>query len=429
MKKYIFLDTNYFEHFPTASDVNWLKLANCESAALLVAPITIAELNKHKDTSSRSKQRERATAALRFLSDHSKQSPPAYVRNDVEIGFVTKEPSIDFAAYQLSPDVPDDRLLATAMEFAVENALSRETVLVATADLGLELKARTKSEISIFPLPDALRLPDQLDEDTRRIRELETEIRALKVTFPRLALVPSEDQCFATLTLLEPLSLESEDIEGKIKVLRTQLPYLAAHPAPPNGWAFANLAPRLLDDYNQTLTVYFEKMRSWLQDGVEIYKWLRLTPQLRLRVKNNGGVPATDVELTIHFPDGFDVLEQEQLRKFGAKPEPPLLPDEKIRRFLRPPSIDFSGFNPPAIERLGARVSPRVRILSIEKGNSHIVRLNVPVVKHHRQEELPAIFVHFSDDETAKPFNLDYEILAGNHPNPFTGSLNVLVKN
>lgn len=428
MERFVFLDTNYFEHFPQPSDVDWLNLAKCTSAILLVPPVTIGELNKHKDTAVRSKQQERAAGALRLLSGYSKQKLPVYVRNDVEIRFIVHEPLIDFPSYRLNSNVPDDQLLAAALEFANENGLPPEAVLVATADLGLALKIGSRPEIRALELPQNLRLPDQPDEDSRRIRELQAELHALKAAAPKLELLPIDDEPFVSLQMGERLRLESDFVERTLEVLRAELPYLGANPSLPNGWMFANLPQRLLDGYNQALQAYFEKMRSWLREGVEVYGWRRLTPELKLRVKNTGGKPATDLEVTIYFPDGFDVLRRGQLREFAERPQPPLLPAEQIRRFFQPPEIDFSAFTAPTIGQLGKRPDSSARISSIEKSNSHVVRANVPVVKHHRQEELPPLFIHFSNEGGAKSFSVDYEILAGNHPRPFTGTVNVVVK-
>ncbi len=423
VKKYLFLDTNYFEHFPPMSNVDWLKLADCTSIVLLVPLITIAELNKHKDTSSRSKQRERAAGALRLLSDYSRQSPPVYIRDQVEIRFITQEPLINFALYRLCQDVPDDRLLAAAVEFAAENSLDRNSVAVATADLGLELKARARTEIHVLRLPDNLRLPNQVDEDTRRIRDLQAELHVLKAASPKLSLAPIGDDGICTLTLRERLNLDNDFIERAMEGLRAELPYLAPHPAPPKGWRFANIDPRLSEAYNQRLCAYFEKIQAWLSNSIEVYEWHRLTPELALRVK-----PATDVEIEILFPCGFDVLGKDELREFTPKPEPPLIPTNRPQQLARGLQADFGKLELRNLDRVWSHLKSRARIVAVRKGDPQAIRVCVPVVKHQRYEDLPSLFVHFDSESALKSFSLSYEILASDYPKTFTGSVNVVLK-
>ena len=188
MHKFIFIDTNIFEHFPPLKDIDFARLANCTSVTLVIPPITIRELNRHKDTSTRARLRRRAGAALRDLSHWSRTTPPVVIRPSVELTFRAKEPLIDFIAFHLRSDIPDDELLATAIEFAAEQKLGPESVLVTTANLGLLLKGQSQQAIQMLPMPESLRLPDEPDAEEKRIKELEQRLDNLSIGLPRLAL-------------------------------------------------------------------------------------------------------------------------------------------------------------------------------------------------------------------------------------------------
>jgi predicted ribonuclease YlaK len=193
MHKFIFIDTNVFEHFPPLSDLDWLKLAACTSATLVIPQITIRELNRHKDKSERSRQKRRAANALRDLSSWSRSPAPTTIRPSVDLIFWPNEPLIDFHSFRLSPDIPDDQLLASAIEFAKEKQLGPESVLVASADLGLEIKGRTQPSIQMLAMDETLRLADEMDPEERRTKELENRLRQLTSQIPQLSLTIDGD--------------------------------------------------------------------------------------------------------------------------------------------------------------------------------------------------------------------------------------------
>src|SRR5665811_2428307 len=186
MHKYVFADTNLFEQFSPITDIDWLALANCESATLLVSSVTIRELNRHKDGAANGRLKRKAAAVLSGLKRYSEQGAPAKIRAGVELEFQTQEPRIDFAAHQLDEQDGDDRLVATALTFALGKGLTSESVLVATGDFGLQLKLRSQPLVGIIPLPDELRLPDEPDAEERLIRELKEEVRTLRDAVPKL---------------------------------------------------------------------------------------------------------------------------------------------------------------------------------------------------------------------------------------------------
>jgi hypothetical protein len=429
MQKYLFLDTNYFEHFPMPDNVDWLKLANCKSIVLLIAPITISELNKHKDGASRPKHRERAAGALRKLASYARQTSPVYVRDRVELKFTAQEPLIDFACYRLAPDISDDRLLAAAIEFATANSLSRDCVAIVTADLGLELKTGARTEVHALPLPDSLRLPDEIDEDARRVRALQEQLDSLKAAAPNLSIVSSDGSNVSAVSLRESIDFDEDSLKRTMEVLRGELPYLAAHPAPPNGWRFLNDDPRILDAYNQRLSFYFEQMRTWLSKSLKTYEWHRLTIELELHIKNEGGKPATDIEVELGFPDGLQVLSKDQLREFDAKPEPPLMPTGNSHHLTRGPQLHLGKLELHNLDRVWNQLQAHAGVASLHnEGTRQWVRVCVPTVKHQRDQTLPSVFVHFENSSSVKSFPISYEILASNHPKTFPGTPNVVVK-
>ena len=68
MSKIVFLDTNVYLHCQPFYQVNWLDIVGAKAVTIVLPPIIIRELNKHKDTSSRPRVRRRAGATLKKLA-------------------------------------------------------------------------------------------------------------------------------------------------------------------------------------------------------------------------------------------------------------------------------------------------------------------------------------------------------------------------
>src|SRR5205807_2336583 len=98
----------------------------------LLVPAVIAELNQHKDNRNNEWRQKRARTVLAKLKELLKEiSPgdPAQVRPGVEMLEITREPRVDWTAIGLDPQVKDDRLLASIIEYRQQQP-SHHIVLV-----------------------------------------------------------------------------------------------------------------------------------------------------------------------------------------------------------------------------------------------------------------------------------------------------------
>src|SRR3989442_566400 len=64
---YCFLDTNILLHFQTFNEVDWPKVLNATQVCLVLAPIVLRELDKHKDDYHNERRRNRARVILSQL--------------------------------------------------------------------------------------------------------------------------------------------------------------------------------------------------------------------------------------------------------------------------------------------------------------------------------------------------------------------------
>ena len=138
--KTVFLDTNIYLHYQMIDQIDWPSVLSTESVTIVVPPITLRELNKHKELHPRKRVSDRAGNVIRRLTKLYAAGPNAELRNNVSIQVEDRDPKLDYSVYHLDPQIQDDCLIASIIMYRDENPAS-ECVLI-TADGGLLLTLR-----------------------------------------------------------------------------------------------------------------------------------------------------------------------------------------------------------------------------------------------------------------------------------------------
>jgi hypothetical protein len=423
MHKYIFTDTNLFEQFAPITDIDWLTLAGCESATLLVSSVTIRELNKHKDGTTRGRLKRRAAAALSNLKRYSDCGTPASIRDGVKLDFRMREPLIDFTAYHLDKEDNDDRLVASALAFAMAEHLAGESVLVATGDFGLGLKVRAQPLLSLLSLPEGLRLPDEQDADERLVGELRAKVERLQSNLPNLKLSFAEDAAFTRVSISRPDRAGWDGVDSIVDRLRH--PCITPFPNVPLGYDLYPASRSGCELYNQNLQHFFQRIAYRLAQSERIEDWYHLSFQLCLTLYNDGGSPAKNIDVELQFPPQVDVVNPINAPRMSDPPLLPIRPNDQIRPSVEIPQRPIPWEFPTPMVALDSRTRlPRIE--KTDRGSS--VAIRVPEVKHTYSLEMPQLAAHFRSYEEAGPFRFDYRIVADNHPEATEGSLNVVVE-
>ncbi len=421
-----FLDTNYFLHYRSVEEVDWLNLLNTESAELVVAPVVLRELNKKKELGDRKKLRKRADSALKKLASILRQPAPVPIRNRVDLRFRQNDPRIDFHAHKLSEKIADDWLIATILEFRDEFPESR--VALVTNDIGLQLKAGGYGLESV-ELPGAYSLPDEPDPDQKRIDELTRELVTYKSRAPdlRLAFQDGKDHYLVRLTKI-PL-ITDEEISRKTAEIR------AAHPKASRPEIYSGrdlgaggVGPGDIDRHNERLEHFYLSYERYLRALAEFEDAQCRLFQLDLILENSGFAPAEDIDIDLYVPDGMLVLHgDESLRSAPTEPTAPEGPKSAMREQLEAVvSIEpFSIAALPDLSRIQS-IGRNVSKATIRRTKSFEIHLHVRELKHTYREEFDALFVLFDSWETARPFKIDYQLVAANVPRPVEGQLHVI---
>ena len=446
MSKAVFLDTNIYLHYQPFDQINWLETLGTSAVTIVVPPVTVRELNKHKELHPHPRVKERAGMVLKRLSSLFEPSFQTHLRDGIEVWLEDRDPVIDFAAFQLNPEIQDDNLIASIIMF--HNEKPATDVILVTSDGGLILTTKAgRQGIHVVRLLDNLKLPEEPDPNQKRIRKLEQELREIKLKIPKLSLIFENGEQHIKFVLSQQVDLAQEELESQLDEIKRRYPKiekrseqsrnLPEHLASIVDEA-ANLSalvgnvvpPEEIDKYNTNLDKFYRFYGEYLRESAEYRNLQDRTVKLMIFVANNGTAPAEDVDVFMHFPDGFLLMNK---RDFPEPTEPPK-PPEKLRTQIQKLMESFSKplISVPSLHpHISAQIRPpsNVSVINIKRTSSYDVDFHVQRIKHKLQEPADEpLYVVFQSFEGAQSFQIDYRILAANIPNELTGQLHVIIE-
>lgn len=441
---FVVLDTNTFLHYAGLEQVGWDELFPDQNVVLFICPPVIRELNRHKDAPRTSKLRDRATAALRRIDAWADSSPPMILRGAVEVRFRIHDSSIDFAAHSLIRDIADDHLIATLIELQAE--ASPIPVVLLSRDTGLKLKAKAHG-FAVASLPDSALLPDEVLASDRKIKELETQVRELQNARPKLRLAFSGGSSNLNLSFQRAVQLSESEIANRMVDLRNKYPEMADRAKAPS----PDLAPYYLHNllsaasgisavdsesirrYNDALEVFLREYEEYLKKLALFYAWESRTVAINIILVNDGSCPADDVDIFMHFPDGFELFDEDDYEKEPEAPKAPRKPRSIMEEAATGLSTRVFNFGDHPLysadlNRLRLPASPsNVSGPKIKRTKSYDVKVNVRKAKHGMEVALDTMYLTFESQAGPRSFAIDYAIHASNLPTHINGSLNLIV--
>jgi len=159
--------------------------------------------------------------------------------------------------------------------------------------------------------------------------------------------------------------------------------------------------------YNREREEYFKRYEEYQHKMLDFRNRVSRAFGFSLHIANVGSAPAEDVDVSIHFPDGFAMFIEDDLPDEPREPMPPVRPRfaaELMTARIR----DFSPhLMEPNIRNLGRHVST----FDLKKTNSYDLTDHFQKIKHGSSVELPELFVVFDSHEGARSFNCDYVLL------------------
>ena len=324
------------------------------------------------------------------------------------------------AEHQLGPDSPDDRILGAILAYRGE--YPGRTIYVATRDSGFRIGARALG-LDILTLPPELELGEQLDEQSKKIRTLETELAKLRAAQPQLSL--------AFRSPPTPLSVDKElaSLSNRKESEMERLPSAANAPGliktpfgigqvrflldgETNQW-FPRAGEAERREYDALRDKYLEEYELFLANLTGYLTALSRLMLVRFVIVNSGNATATDVQATIIIPNDWKAFHPEAV---PDPPTPPIPPVElKIWKPKRDPSLPRGGMLRTSGLTLTDEVPQSVEIWTR------------PEAIHAESEYAVAFDVALIGPAGAKGLNLDYTIAATDLPQLARGTLRTAI--
>ena len=442
-KAVVFLDTNIFLHFQPFDQIKWTELLDAEEVELAIAPVVVRELDNHKDHHKLSAIRDRARSSLKKIESSIVGAGSPTLADGVSVSF-SDEPLLSFGDYGLKPEVSDDHLIACCIERASDGSGVR--VIVYTDDTGPRIKAHKHSIEAASP-DDALRLPNASEGVEKQNKELRRKVQQLESSLPNLQLGFNDGSQNLILTLDAPYSVDSDKVEAKIRELEERYPEKNPEPDPPPSTPTNALqeqmeqirrsmagigglnrpSPQEYDRYNSDRVKFIKQYRSYLKGMAARRNQEIRTVEIQVVLFNRGTAPAEDIDVFMHFPDGFTILEEADLPEAATPPSPPREPRGPLDALQMGHLASYDRLLAPSFPSLPAS-SFNISSPSIRKTNSYDVSYGVKKLKQHLEAPCDRLFAYFNTFDSVGPFGIDYRINAANVPHEIEGRLNVVVK-
>jgi hypothetical protein len=438
--KHVFIDTNIFLHYQSFDEIEWLTFLNVGHVIIHVSSVVVQELDKHKYNSSK-KLRDKAGKVIKKLHKFASTGLEVDLKPNISMRFEVGNETLDFTALRLDPNSQDDRLLANILSLR-ETSPSSSLVLV-TADLGLLLKAK-HYQVEAITLPDELRLPSELDETEKRIKELEKEVLELQRRIPNLQL------CFGDgsdrFNYKRKASLPSgfdvdEAIEKRIGNLKEEFPKMQEIQTDSQKIDFSNInisqmdgsdkseiLPSEISSYNKKLEEFYENYRQYVGKLMHWLEIRRRTFLLEISISNSGTCPAEDIEIFMHFPDGFTLCRISNMPDKPEEPKSPSRPTPRTRKERLSQRMTIPSLVSPRIalpSNLQNKMQANISSPDIRRSNSYDVDIHVHKLKQSKLEPFSPMLIVFDSLDQVSSFRIDYRVIAANLPKAVTGALHV----
>lgn len=425
--QFMFLDTNIFIHFVDFEQIDWKKISgSTDEVVLMIAPIVLEELDRHKYNKNKRIAQKVKKLLPKLENAISDQSSYKY-----EVRLLINRPKDAlFLENSLDKSVQDDHLLASFIEFRQQLAETDKAFFI-THDVGPRLKAKSLS-IDVIPMDDKYLLPNEPDEFEIENKALQKELSALRHRAPKVAFTFFDQSVLKTYRRNKLPDSKDAFIENELKFVQADYPYLTYQSVNehitnnPLSGLFSSplfaIPQSEIDDYNRDLDVFFKKYEDYAEDLYEEGVFKNNAIKIEFRIGNSGTAPAEDIDVDIHFPDGFDLLMESDFPKRKTKPNPPSKPNRGIGNFRMPLSptsfYQSANFQPND-------TSVKFDLPRIKKTNSYNVNYHFKSLKHNQSLELEPLYAIFSDMSRARGFKIEYKLIISNLPHPVSGTLNI----
>jgi hypothetical protein len=388
----IYPDASIAFRYRALKEIDWRTLAGDQDVVLVLISQFIREIDKQKDQGrgQLQKRARRVSAWLRELRSTKNLDLASGVR--VEIDPSEPETAIDFAKEGLAPEVADDKFIACMVRDSRHH--STDTTVCVTGDTLLALKAEARG-FKVIELPEELELEDEPDETERQVADLRKQVADLKARRepePELALSFKGGETRTTIALKVLAPLTKRAIDGNMLDEEEAFDSLAHH------------LGNSTDDKRRYLT----QLAAWLHKYSSVEVARGLTAKLWLSLWNKGDGNATNIDVTLTFPEYIRVARKRTIEGPGRRPASPLGLGgvDRLHNMLAAPTVP----RPGALELIELDVD----IMKVSAERPNVAKFRINSVRHKDHVDLGPFDVWFesASQVSGGGFSIEYEIHA-----------------
>lgn len=402
----IFVDTNIFLHFKSFDQVPWNSIINKTEFEIVLAPIVTTELDEKKYDKNEKVQKKARNSLPKIFKHYEKNLEPKLVILEK----MPREP--DFKRFNLNMQSNDDRLLCSLLKFKEDNP--GNNIIYVSYDYGPLFKAKNLG-IDTIKMPEEY-LDNRKSDLENKVAKLEKENMKLNNAIPKLKIQFANGKSFIDIKL--PKVEFIEDIKDRIANEKERYPHekiekdygltgLMKLNKVMTGFTNGNI-----DTYNRDLDEYFIDYENSLNKHNKYLEFKASSFEFNIEIVNEGTKPVEEVDVFIYFPDGFELISENERMKEPFMPNPPRIRSladlignsTVIPQIYRPPT-----YNPEATE--------------ITETNSYELTKTIAKIKHNQKRLLGPLTIVYENISKVKSFNVEYIVHASNIPNEIKGML------
>ena len=319
----------------------------------------------------------------------------------------------------LDKDDKDDLFIGTVLSYKTQNPST--DICIISNDLGVQLKCKVH-QIN-YRIPPEEYLIQEEDVATREIKKLTTELNRIKNLQPKLRLQFDNGELFKKFDVDEPWKEFGEVIANEMERVKNEHPFLVPE-TNENLYELSLLSlykktPEKVEKFNEALREYYSDYEVYLHKTRVSYYKENLTLILNIEINNSGNTPGEDIDLYMHFPDGFSLCRKADYYSKDTEPSPPDLSTYSLA------PIDMSKM----LTRFAFHTLPDINSggFSITKSNSYDVRYHFNSIKHNHCGSVYPLYLTFDRFEDVQSFEIAYKITAANMVDIVESTLKVIV--
>lgn len=419
---YVVLDTNIYIHFIDFDQIDWQNILNDkQDFTILIPPIIIDELDGHKYNKN-PKISRRVKRILPKIEDFLSEQNAL-----VKVQLISNRPAeYIFKENGLNKLEQYYCILASIIKF--KESITDDKIFYITYDTGPRLKAKTLS-IDSLKIEDKYLLPIEPDEAEKKNKELEKELTKFKNLSPKIIFGFLDNEKFLKPKEKDNFKSKEEYISDCIEQIRNKYKYLqkaSYENSQENVIKFLDylaLSDEQIDSYNVDLDKFYKSYEEYFSSIYNRLTFQNDCIEINFKIQNSGTIPGNDIDIDLHFPDGFEILTENQLPSILNKPTSPYKPKNRF-------DIKHTGFNLSIFNQTVKTpvIKTDLNTPKIKKTNSYNVTYHLQSLKHNQDFIFETLYLNYADRSKAKNFNIEYKIMIANYPDIVSGKLNIITQ-